>query len=179
MIALWLGLAERSSATAAERCAAGAGLDGTDERQASLLPAGIRPDLGSVGNGSVAKFGNGRGMGQAGPHFTTAIRGQRAAQLEGRANPPIPRLVHELCDRPDSTADLRRMCRPRPTMLCRGEPAGSRSGRIAVQAAAGLASPLAKRAPREPISASAATGLVWTGVPGQRWCNPGGRPTPV
>src|ERR687885_508692 len=32
--------------------------------------------------GPVAKFGNGRGMGRAGPHFTTAIRGQPSLKAE-------------------------------------------------------------------------------------------------
>ena len=39
LVAPWLGPAERSSPAAAQRCAAGAGLDGAGQGQASLPPS--------------------------------------------------------------------------------------------------------------------------------------------
>jgi len=45
MVAPELGPDERSSPAAAQRCAAGAGLDGTDEPQAILKPARMQVAL--------------------------------------------------------------------------------------------------------------------------------------
>ena len=46
------------------------------------MDANLSSDNAGLWKGPVAKFENGREMGRAGPHFTTAIRGQPSSKAE-------------------------------------------------------------------------------------------------